>query len=121
MFLLEIAGLIGIGRSGWQLGTSIAWSLVLSMLFVGVASAMWVLFRTRGFVPSGGDPAIAVPGPVRIAIEYAFYAAGAWGMWVSGWNVAAIVFAAGVGVVTLALRERLAGLMANRAPAPANR
>lgn len=114
MFLLEIVGLIGIGRWGWHLGTSTAWSLSLSALFVAVSSAVWTIFRTRGFVPSGGEPVVAVPGPVRVVIEYGFYAAGAWGLWTSGWKIAAIVLAAGVVLVSFAMRERLAGLLANR-------
>lgn len=117
MFLLEIVGLVGIGRWGWHLGDSTAWSLALSALFVSVASAIWTLFRTRGFVPSGREPVVAIPGPLRVAIEYGFYAAGIWGLWVSGWEVAAMVFAIGVVVVTVALRDRLAGLLASRSPA----
>lgn len=114
MFLLEVVGLIGIGRWGWHLGTSTTWSLGLSALFVATAGAVWGVFRTRGFVPNGGEPAIAVPGTVRLIIEYGFYAAGAWGLWVSGWGVAAIMFALGIVIVSFALRERVAGLFANR-------
>lgn len=114
MFLLEVVGLIGIGRWGWHLGTGTIWSLSLSALFVAVTGAIWSLCRTRGFVPSGGEPIIAVPGPVRLLIEYGFYAAAIWGLWVSGWEIAAIVFATGVVIVSFALRKRLAGLLANR-------
>jgi len=113
MFLLEVVGLIGIGRLGWHLGTNTAWSLSLSALLVAVSGAIWTVFRTRGFVPSGGEPVIAVPGPVRVVIEYGFYAAGAWGLWVSGWEIAAIVLVIGVVIVSFALRERLAGLLSN--------
>lgn len=114
MFLLEVVGLIGIGRWGWHLGTSVAWRFALAALFVVIASAVWTSFRTRRFVPSGRDPMVAIPGPIRVLIEYVFYAAGAWGLWVSGWQVAAAVFAIGVVVVSIALRERLAGLLGNR-------
>ena len=114
MFLLEVAGLIGIGRWGWHVGESTEWSLLLAALFVAVASLAWTLFRTRGFVPSGREPVIAIPGPVRVLIEVAFYAFGAWGLWVSGWELAATVFVAGVVIVMVALRDRYAGLLANR-------
>lgn len=117
MFLLEIAGLIGIARLGWHLGDSTAWSLALSALLVSVTSAIWTLFRTRGFVPSGRDPIVAVPGPVRVLIEYGFYAAATWGLWITGWQYAAAVFVVGVVIVTFALRGRLAALLANRPPA----
>lgn len=116
MFLLEVVGLIGIGRLGWHLGTNLPWSLSLSALFVALSSAVWTLFRTRGFVPSGGDPVIAVPGAVRVVIEMTFYTLGAFGLWVSGWEIAAIVFLAGVVIVSIAMRDRLSGLLANRPP-----
>lgn len=118
MFLLEVVGLIGIGRWGWQLGTSTPWSLSLSALLVAITSAIWALCRTPGFVPAGGDPAVPVPGPVRVAIEFGFYALGAWGLWVSGWQVASFVLMIGVVIVSFALRDRLIALLANRAPEP---
>ena len=118
MFLLEIVGLIGIGRLGWTTGSSLPWSLALSALFVALASAIWTLFRTRGFVPNGKDPVVGVPGPLRVILEYGFYAAGTWGLWVSGWNVAAVVFAVGVVVVSIALRDRLAHLLSSQPPSP---
>jgi hypothetical protein len=118
MFLLEVVGLIGIGRFGWQLGTSVPWSLSLSALLVAFASAIWAIFRAPGFVPGGGDPIIGVPGPVRAAIEFGFYALGVWGLWASGWQVAAVVLVMGVVIVSIALRERLTGLVANRPQTP---
>ncbi len=114
MFLLEIVGLVGIGRLGWHLGSGTLLKVILAAGFVLAASALWTMFRTRGFVPSGGDPVVAVPGQVRLVIEYGFYALGAVGLWISGWEVAAAVFGAGVLVVSIALRERVAGLLANR-------
>lgn len=121
MFLLEVVGLIGIGRLGWHLGTSLPWSLSLSALFVSLSSAVWAVFRTPGFVPNGNDPVIAIPGPVRVAIEIGFYTFGAWGLWASGWELAAIVFATSVVIVLFALRQRMAGLLANRPGAPVGR
>lgn len=117
MFLLEIVGLVGVGRLGWHLGSGTLPKLVLAVAFVLAASALWTLFRTRGFVRSGGEPVIAVPGPVRLLIEYGFYAFGAVGLWLSGWEGAAGVFAAGVVVVSIALRDRVAGPLGNRPPA----
>lgn len=114
MFLLEIVGLVGIARLGWHLGSGTVWKVVLTLLFVLAASALWTLFRTRGFVPSGGNPVVAVPGPMRLVIEYGFYTLGAIGLWVSGWEIAAAVFAAAVLVISIALRERVARLLANR-------
>ncbi len=114
MFLLEVAGLIGVARLGWHLGTSFAWRLSLSALFVALAGALWTIFRTRGFVPSGGEPVVAVPGPIRVLIEMGFYALATWGLWASGWEIAAIVYVAGVIIVAIAMRDRLAGLLGSQ-------
>jgi hypothetical protein len=114
MFLIEVVGLIGIGRRGWDLGGSTGTRLMLAAAFVLVASGVWTLFRTRGFVPSGGEPVVAIPGPVRVLIEVGFYVFGAWGLWVSGWEVAAVVFAISVVIVIIALRDRYARLLGNR-------
>ena len=51
--------------------------------------------------------------PLRALIEVVFYALGAWGLWVSGWEVAAAVFAASAVLVMIALRDRYAALLAH--------
>ncbi len=115
-FFLEIAGLIGIGRLGWTVGGGGLMGLSLAALFISVAGALWALFRTRGYVPNGEEPVVAVPGPVRLAIELGVLAAGAAGLWLSGWNVAAVVFALGIIVIYAMLRERTQGLLRNARP-----
>ena len=76
--LLEFAGLVALSYGAWRLlaGTGL-------LRFVGaiglplLAAAAWATFRVAGddwdteAVGAGGrgDPAVAVPGPVRLALE----------------------------------------------------
>lgn len=115
-FFLEIAALIGFGRLGWHLGDGGMMGLALASLFVALAGAIWGIFRARGYVPNGGDPVVAVPGPLRLGIELGFFVLAAWGLWTSGWSLAGGVMIVGVILVYWMSRERTLGLLANRPP-----
>lgn len=116
-FLLEVAGLIGIGRLGWYLGEEPAMSLALAALFVALAGAGWGLFRTRGFVPNGRDPIVAIPGPARLALEVGFFVLASGGLWVSGGRVTGVVLLTCTILIYWVLRERTIGLLRNGPPA----
>jgi hypothetical protein len=113
-FFLEIAGLIGVARLGWQLFNGGVVGVALASLLVALASAIWAIFRTPGFVPNGGDPIVATPGPVRLAIELMFFALASWGLWLSGWELASGVMLVCIVLVYWATRDRTVGLLRNR-------
>lgn len=115
-FLLEIVALIGFARWGWHLGEGRMLGLALSALFVALAGAIWGIFRTRGFVPNGSDPLVAIPGPARLVLELAFYLLASWGLWVSGWRLAGLVLVVCVVAIYLLMRERTTGLLHNKPP-----
>lgn len=117
-FFLEIAGLIGAGRLGWHLGAGGLMGLALALLFVAVAGGIWGVFRTPGYVPSGGHPVVPTPGPIRLVIELGYFLIAAWGLWISGWQIAAIIMIIAVIVVYWALRDRTLGLLRNQTPTP---
>lgn len=115
-FFLEVAALIGIARLGWHLGDGGAMGLALAALMVAIAGAVWGIFRTRGFVPNGSDPVVAIPGFIRLALELVFFAIASWGLWVSGWQLAGIVMLLCIVLVYAATRERTIGLVRNQPP-----
>ena len=119
-FLLEIVGLVGIARLGWHLGEAGPRQIVLAIFFTALAGAIWGVCRTAGFVPSGRGPVVPVPGPVRLGIEFLFFAAAAWGLWISGWNIASMVMMTGTVIVYWTLRDRTMGLLRNRRPPTGN-
>lgn len=110
-FLLEIVGLIRSGRLGWHIGGGGMIGLALTALLVAIASGIWATFRTRGYVPSGREPVSAIPGPLRLTLEFTFYATAVFGFWISGWNIAAIALIVGVIIVTIMLRDRTLGFL----------
>lgn len=110
MFLLEIVSLIGIGRLGWQLGDGGRAGMVMACAMVVVACSVWVVFRSRVDEGTRGATIVAIPGPLRLVIEYSVYALGVIGLWVSGWQAAAMVLGVGIVIVTVLLRGRALGL-----------
>lgn len=73
-FLLEVAALVALGRWGWGLGTGFV-ALAPALLLPGAAAAAWGIFR----VPNdGGRPVVEVPGPVRLALEAAYFGGAVW-------------------------------------------
>ncbi|HWV35457.1 MAG TPA: YrdB family protein [Thermomicrobiales bacterium] len=115
-FFLEIAGLVGIARLGWHVGNDGVMGFALAALFVAIAAGIWGVFRTPGFVPTGNAPVAATPGPIRLVIELGFFLVAAWGLWISGWDFAAIVMFVAIAIVYWTLRERTLGLLRNRPP-----
>ncbi|HEV2072296.1 MAG TPA: DUF2568 domain-containing protein [Thermomicrobiales bacterium] len=116
-FFLDIAALAGLARWGWHLGGGGLVGPALALLFVLLFGTVWAVFRARGFVPNGGDPVVAIPGPARLGIELLLYLLAAWSCWVSGWQVAAVVLVICAIAIYMAMRKRTIGLLRNTPPA----
>ncbi|MBO9728781.1 MAG: YrdB family protein [Chitinophaga sp.] len=79
-FLLEIVMLIVLGCWGWHLGTD--WlRYVLAAGFPLVAALLWGQFR----IQNDPKPApIAIPGPVRLLLEWVLFGLAVYGLQVLG-------------------------------------
>ncbi len=113
-FALELVALGGLALLGWTLGGE-GWHLIPAVALPLVAAAAWGTFR----VPNDPGPApVAVPGPVRLALEVAVFGGGVAGYAIAGLQAAALV----VGVVMLghylASYDRVARMLHNRPVAP---
>ena len=86
-FSLELAGLAGIAALGWHLGSGALIGGILAAAFSLAAGAIWAIFGVGGEA-GRGDPVIAVPGWVRLTVEFAIFGISAYGIWVS-WSRAA--------------------------------
>lgn len=73
-FLLEVAGLVAMGRWGWQVAPGWVGG-ALAVAVPGVGAAAWGVFRVAN---DGGRPVVEVPGPARLTLEAAFFAAAVW-------------------------------------------
>ena len=111
-FVLELVALGGLALLGWTLGGD-GWRLIPAVVLPLVAAAAWGTFR----VPNDPGPApVAVPGPVRLALEVAVFGGGVAGYAVAGHQAVALV----VGAVMRRplprlVRPRAAGMLRNRA------
>jgi hypothetical protein len=113
-FALELVALVGLALLGWTLGGE-GWQLLPAIVLPVVAAAAWGTFR----IPNDPGPApVAVSGPVRLALETAFFGAGVAGFAVAGHGTAAVV----LGLVTaghyLASYDRVGRLVRDRPGAP---
>lgn len=78
-FILEIVALIAIGYWGWaQHQGVLRYALAISLPVI--AAVLWATFRVAG-EPNSGPPIIAVPGPVRLILEVAFFGFAVWGLY----------------------------------------
>jgi len=82
--LLELFGLVGFGAWGWSIGDGGLWGGILAAVLVVVAAVAWGVFRVRHDPPGKTNHPVIVPGPVRLAIELAFFALAAAGLWLGG-------------------------------------
>ena len=113
-FVLELVALGGLGLLGWTLGGE-GWRLLPAIAVPVVAAAAWGTFR----IPNDpGRAPVAVPGPVRLALEIAVFAGGVAGFAVAGH--ASVAFVVGVVVVGhyVASYDRVLRLLRNQPAGP---
>lgn len=87
-FLLELVAFGALGYAGWQLGSGIA-QLLLVFAVPTAAIVVWGLFVAP-------KARVRLPGPARIAIELAVYAAAVVGLLLAGAVPAGVVLAVAV-------------------------
>lgn len=89
-FILELVALGGLALLGWTIGEE-GWRLVPAILIPVAAAAAWGTFR----IPNNPRPApVAVPGPVRLALEVVVFGGAVVGFAAAGQATAAIVVGA---------------------------
>jgi len=75
-FGLEVASLIALGRYAASLLRG-PWSLIAAWAVPGAVALLWVTFAVKGDPSRSGSAPIAVPGPLRLALELAVFGGGA--------------------------------------------
>ncbi len=105
-FLLELLGLAAFAYWGWAIGGGGIAGGVVATVFVIAAAAVWGVFRVRHDPPGKTDHPVIVPGPVRLAIEIAFFALAAAGLWLGGSRAASETLMTGVVVLYIVTWDR---------------
>jgi hypothetical protein len=87
-FFLELAALFAMGYWGWTQHSGLArfiWAVGLPLF----TAALWGIFRVPG---DPGNAPVAVPGPVRLLLEAAFFGTAVWALAASGRSGWALAF-----------------------------
>lgn len=91
-FVLELIALFSLGYWGWQQASS-PWRFILAIGVPLLAAIIWGTFNVRGDPSRSGKAPVSVPGVVRLLIELAFFLLAAWGLYDTGMQLPAILFA----------------------------
>ena len=90
-FILEIAGLVALGRWGWNQGEGILrYALALGIPIL--AAVLWGTFAVPDDPSRSGKAPVPVPGSVRLMLELAFFAAATWSLFMAGPSTWAWIF-----------------------------
>lgn len=73
-FVLELAALAALGYWGWSANQGI-WRFLVGIGAPLLAAVLWGALRVPG---DPGEAPIAVPGPVRLALELGIFGAAVW-------------------------------------------
>lgn len=90
-FALELVVLAALCAWGFASGGG-ALRYVLALALPLAAASIWGVFTVPGDPSRGKDGPVPVSGLVRLAIEAAFFAAGAWGLVRTGRELLALAF-----------------------------
>lgn len=109
-FLLELSAWGAMGYWGWRQGQGgLRWALAIGLPVV--AAGLWGTFAIPGDPSRSGRAPVPVPGLVRLALELATFAVGAWAFYDAGHAVLSLVFGAIVVVHYLISYDRIRWLI----------
>lgn len=109
-FVLELAALAGIADFAWRLASG-PWRIVLAAGAVAAAAALWTVFAVPGDPSRSGHAPVAVPGVVRLALEWLILFGGAWAFQLAGNTLIGIALACAVVLHYLFSAERIIWLL----------
>ncbi len=90
-FLLEMAALAAFAVWGWTAHDGV-WRYVWAVGLVVAAAVLWGTFAVPDDPSRSGSAPVAVPGVVRLLLELAFFALGAWAIAATGRSQLAALF-----------------------------
>jgi hypothetical protein len=113
-FVLELVALGGLALLGWTLGGD-GWALLPAIGLPVAAAAAWGTFR----VPNDpGAAPVAVPGPVRLALEAVVFGGGVVGFAAAGHTTVALVVGAVMAGHYIVSYDRVLRLLRDQPAAP---
>jgi hypothetical protein len=110
-FLLELMALFVLGWWGWR-QRSDGWRIVLVVAIPLLAAAVWGTFNVPNDPSRSGAAPVPVAGILRLAIELAFFGAGAWALYDLKFTLQAALFASVVVLHYMVSVDRIRWLVA---------
>jgi hypothetical protein len=109
-FLLELSAWGAMGYWGWTQGQG-GLRFVLAIGLPVLAAALWATFAVPGDPSRSGRAPVPVPGLLRLALELATFAVGAWALYDAGHALLSLVFGGIVVVHYLVSYDRIQWLI----------
>ena len=94
-FILEVAGLLALGRWGWLQGEGFM-RFVLALGIPILAAVLWGTFAVPDDPSRSGKAPVRVPGLVRLLLELGFFAASTWTLFAVGASTMGWIFGVAV-------------------------
>jgi hypothetical protein len=107
---LEIAAYVSMAYWGWTQHDGLlrfVWAIGLPLVW----AIFWGTFNVPDDPSRSGKAPVRVPGIVRLLLELAFFATGAWALYAAGYIIWAIIFAALVVIHYALSYDRIAWLL----------
>jgi hypothetical protein len=109
-FLLELSAWGAMGYWGWTQGQgALRWVLAIGLPVI--AAALWGTFAVPDDPSRSGRAPVPIPGLVRLALELATFAVGAWTLYGAGYPWLGLIFGAIVVVHYLVSYDRIQWLI----------
>lgn len=100
-FMLELIAFGSIGWAGWRIGDGGITGGVFAAVAVLIAAAAWGSFSVPDDPTRNPTPVVAVPGWLRLGIEFLIFGLAAWSLWVYVSRAASETFLTALGIATL--------------------
>ncbi len=90
-FFLELAALGAMGYWGWAIGSG-PWRFVLAIGAPLIGAVLWGTFAVPDDPSRSGRAPVAVPGLVRLALEWAIFGFATWALYRAGQPRLSLIF-----------------------------
>ncbi len=107
-FALELCALAAMVYAGFRLGDTLWMRLLLGVLLPVAAAIVWGVFRAPN---DPGAALVAVPGPLRLLIEWGVFGLAIGMLYLSGQSMLAGIFLGAVLIDYLIMAERVLRLL----------
>ncbi len=112
-FILELAGLVALGRWGWNQAEGVA-GFILALGIPLLAAVLWGTFAVPNDPSRSGRARVPVPGILRLLLEVVFFAAATAALFATGLSTMGWIFGIAAIIHYLLSYDRIAWLVGQK-------